>query len=133
MVEHDMKNPTTLRHLHTSNRDDAQPEEACFQKRLAATIIRGLQSAVLVLTISLMTWIDFPETRYSGSAWPSSSTTTKRATAWNWRPPRRDWQHKAMLLVSRTHEAAYNDQRAITVIQDLLISNRRKLSASRPW
>jgi hypothetical protein len=30
------------------------------------------------------------------------------------------WQHKAVLLVSRTYEAVGNDQRAITVIQDLL-------------
>jgi hypothetical protein len=37
------------------------------------------------------------------------------------------WQHKAMLLVSRTYEAVGNDQRAITVIQDLLDQQPEKI------
>jgi tetratricopeptide (TPR) repeat protein len=124
MVEHDMKNPTTFRHLHTSNRDDAQPAEACFQKRLAATIIRDFQSAVRLVRDHFPHDLD----RLSGDllfrigvAFFQQADVGKARYCLELAAAKEgSWQHKAMLLVSRTYEAAGNDQRAITVIQDLL-------------
>jgi tetratricopeptide (TPR) repeat protein len=124
MVDHDMKNPTTLRHLRTSNRDDAQSEAACFQKRLAATIIRDFQSAVRLVRDHFPRYLD----RLSGDqlfrigvAFFQQADLEKARYCLELAAGKEgSWQHKAMLLVSRTYEAVGNDQRAITVIQDLL-------------
>jgi tetratricopeptide (TPR) repeat protein len=124
MVDHDMKNPTTLRHLLTCNRNDAQPEAACFQKRLAATIIRDFQSAVRLVRDHFPRYLD----RLSGDqlfrigvAFFQQADLEKARYCLELAACKEgSWQHKAMLLVSRTYEAVGNDQRAITVIQDLL-------------
>jgi len=131
MVEHDMKNMTSLRHLLTCNCDDAQPEEACFQKRLAATIIRDFQSAVRLVRDHFPRYLD----RLSGDqlfrigvAFYQEADIEKARSCLELAAARDgSWQHKAMLLVSRTYEAVGNDQRAITVIQDLLDQQPEKI------
>ena len=131
MVEHDMKNPTTLHDLRTCNRDDAQPEEACFQKRLAATIIRDFQSAVRLVRDHFPRYLD----RLSGDqlfrigvAFFQQADLEKARYCLELAAGKEgSWQHKAMLLVSRTYEAVGNDQRAITVIQDLLDQQPEKI------
>jgi len=131
MVEHDMKNPTTLHHLRTCSRDHAQPEEACFQKRLAATLIRDFQSAVRLVRDHFPRYLD----RLSGDqlfrigvAFFQQADLEKARFCLELAAGKEgSWQHKAILLVSRTYEAAGNDQRAITVIQDLLDRQPEKI------
>ena len=131
MVDHDMKNPTTLRHLLTCNRNDAQPEAACFQKRLATTIIRDFQSAVRLVRDHFPHDLD----RLSGDqlfrigvAFFQEADVEKARYCLELAAGKDgSWQHKAMLLVSRTYEAVGNEQRAITVIQDLLDRQPEKI------
>jgi tetratricopeptide (TPR) repeat protein len=131
MVEHDMKNMPSLHHLLTCNCDDAQPEEACFQKRLAATIIRDFQSAVRLVRDHFPRYLD----RLSGDqlfrigvAFYQEADIEKARCCLELAAAKDgSWQHKAMLLVSRTYEAVGNDQRAIAVIQDLLDQQPKKI------
>lgn len=124
MVDQDLKNPTTFRHLLTGNRDDAQPEAACFEERLAATIIRDFQSAVRLVRDHFPHCLD----RLSGDQlfrigvafFQQADLEKARYCLELAAGEEGSWQQKAMLLVSRTYEAAGNDQRAITVIQELL-------------
>jgi tetratricopeptide (TPR) repeat protein len=131
MVENDAHNPTLLRHLRTCNRDDAQPEEAWFQNRLAAIIVRDFQSAVRLVRHHFPRHLD----RLSGDllfrigvAFFQQADVEKARYCLELAAGKDgSWQPKAMLLVSRTYEAVGNEQRAITVIQDLLDRQPEKI------
>ena len=131
MVENDANNPTSLHHPSKCNRDDAQPEEACFEKRLAATIIRDFQSAVRLVRDHFPHDLD----RLSGDllfrigvAFYQEADVEKARYCLELAAAKDgSWQHKAMLLVSRTYEAVGNEQRATTVIHDLLDRQPEKI------
>lgn len=131
MVENDANNLTSLHHPPTCNRDDAQPEETCFEKRLAATIIRDFQSAVRLVRDHFPRYLD----RLSGDqlfrigvAFFQQADVEKARYCLELAAGKDgSWQHKAMLLVSRTYEAVGNEQRAITVIHDLLDRQPEKI------
>lgn len=131
MVENDANNLTSLRHRLRFNCDDAQQEEVCFQERLAATIIRDFQSAVHLVRDHFPHHLD----RLSGDllfrigvAFYQDADVEKARYCLELAAVKDgSWQHKAMLLVSRTYEAIGNEQRAITVIQDLLDRQPEKI------
>lgn len=131
MVENEPNILTSLGHLLTCNHDDVPQEEGCFKKRLAATIIRDFQSAVRLMRDHFPHDLD----RLSGDqlfrigvAFFQEADVEKARYCLELAAGKDgSWQHKAMLLVSRTYEAVGNEQRAITVIQDLLDRQPEKI------
>jgi tetratricopeptide (TPR) repeat protein len=131
MCEGDPKNLTALRHFPQLNRDDAEQEGGCFQRRLAAAIIKDFQSAVRLVRDHFPRHLD----RLSGEqlfrigvAFYQDADLEKARCCLELAAVKDgSWQHKAMLLVSRTYEAIGNDQHAIAVIQDLLDRQPEKI------
>jgi len=124
MYENDFKNRMAPRHLHKIGREDSEPERTCFQERLAAIIIMDFQSAVRLVRdhfpkhlnhlpgdllfrigVAFFQNADMEKARYC----------LELATGKNG-----PWQNKAMLLLSRTYETIGNDDRALSILQDLL-------------
>jgi len=124
MYENDFENRMAPRHLHKIDREDSKPERTCFQERLAATIIMDFQSAVrrvrdhfprhlnhlsgdllFRIGVALYQNADMEKARYC-----LELATGKDGP----------WQNKAMLLLSRTYETIGNDDRAVSILQDLL-------------
>jgi tetratricopeptide (TPR) repeat protein len=124
MCENDPQSLMAPRHLHKIDREDSEHEGACFQKRLAATIILDFQSAVRLVREHFPRHLG----RLSGDllfrigvAFYQNADMEKARYCLELAAAKDGaWQHKAMLLISRTYEAIGNDQRALSVIQDLL-------------
>lgn len=131
MYENDSPNRMAPRHLHKINREAFEQEEACFQKRLAATTIKDFQSAVRLVRDHFPRHLN----RLSGDllfqvgvAFYQNADMEKACYCLELAAAKDgSWQHKAMLLVSRTYEAIGNDQLAITVIHDLLDREPEKI------
>jgi hypothetical protein len=130
MLATDSHNLTRLRHLLKTHHDNAVHEAALFQKLLAATILRDFQSAVRLVQDHFPRHLE----RLSGDllfrigvAFYQNADIEKARHCLELAAAREgSWQHKAMLLVSRTHEATGNDRRAIAIIQELLALQPKK-------
>lgn len=131
MYENDSISRMAPRHLHKIKREASEQERACFQERLAATIIMDFQGAVRLVRDHFPRHLN----RLSGDllfrigvAFYQNADMEKAHYCLELAAARDGaWQHKAMLLVSRTYEAAGNNQRAITVIRDLLDRQPEKI------
>ena len=124
VLESDPDNLTALKHFLKLNRYNDQEEGAWFVKLLAATIKRDFQSGVRLVRdyyprhlnllsgdilfrigVELYQYADYEKARFCLELAGSKDGP---------------WQHKAMLILSRTYEAIGNDDRAVSVLQDLL-------------
>ena len=124
VLETDPDNLTALKHFLKLNRYNDQEEGAWFVKLLAATIKRDFQSGVRLVRdyypkhlsllsgdilfrvgVELYQYADYEKARLCLELAASKDGP---------------WQHKAMLILSRTYEAIGNDDRAVSVLQDLL-------------
>jgi hypothetical protein len=131
MYENDSQGLMAPRHLHKINGEDLEQEGACFQKRLSATIILDFQSAVRLVREHFPRHLG----RLSGDllfrigvAFYQNADMEKARYCLELAAAKEGaWQHKAMLLISRTYEAIGNDQRAIAVIHNLLDRKPEKI------
>jgi len=109
MLATDSHNLTRLRHLLKTHHDNAVHEAALFQKLLSATILRDFQSAVRLVQDHFPRHLE----RLSGDllfrigvAFYQNADIEKARHCLELAAAREgSWQPKAMLLVSRTHEA----------------------------
>ena len=127
ILETDPENLTALKHFLKLHRYNDEEEGAWFVKLVDATMKRDFQSAVRLVRdyypkhlnllagdILFRVGVEF----YQYADYEKARLCLELAAGKDG-----PWQHKAMLILSRTYEAVDNPDRALGVLQDLLDQN----------
>jgi tetratricopeptide (TPR) repeat protein len=124
ILKNDPENLTALKHFLKLNRYNDQEEGAWFVKLLYATMKRDFQSAVRLVRdhypkhLNLLSGdmlFRIGTEFYQYADYEKARLCLELATGKDG-----PWQHKAMLILSRTYESIGNRDRAMTVLEDLL-------------
>ena len=131
MPEGDVKRNADLRRYFAFAPAEAEQKKGGFQERLAAAIVKDFPSAVRLVRDHFprhLTELSGDQLFRIGVALYQDADLEKARHCLELAAIQDgSWQHKAMLLISCTYEAAGNAQQAAAVIQDLLDRQPEKM------